>query len=313
MKTSSDHPRLLTAVCAVMAPMAAVMAPVAALMAPLAATVAPLAVVVAPVAVVMTATPVAAQTGPDIMRSMMERQLARLAGIENLLIEQEVMGVSTTLYLVKETVNGQPTLVPRMNIVGGEAMPISGDVPLSGWSGSPEFYVQWADRFELDGSAEVNGHPAYRLALTDFSGIDLGSPPGQSMAMRPSSATLYLDQADLVPLQLEIEMEVDLPFGGQPAKFMLVLDDYEDVAGYLHPLKSLMSWDGLMNLIGNGQDAADVQQQLADLEERIRDASPAQRIMLQRMLAPLREMLAGEPVETNVTRLQANVDPPAVR
>ena len=130
--------------------------------------------------------------------------------------------------------------------------------------------------------------------------------------MRPSSATLYLDRADLVPLQLEIELEVDLPFGGQPAKFTLVLDDYEDVAGYLHPLKSLMSWDGLMNLIGNGRDAADVQQQLADLEERIRDASPAQRIMLQRFLAPLREMLAGEPVETNVTRLQANVDPPTV-
>ena len=307
MKMSSDQPCRVTAASAVMSSLAAVLAPVA-------AAVAPAAVVVAPVvAAIVTATPAAAQTGPDIMRNMMERQLARLAGIENLLIEQEVMGVSTTMYLVKETVNGQPTLVPRMNIVGGEAMPISGEVPLNGWSGSPEFYVQWADRFELAGSGEVNGRPAYSLAITDFSGIDLGSPPGQSRAVTPSSLTLYLDRANLVPLQMEVEMEVDLPFGGEPAKFTLVLDDYEDVAGYLHPLKSLMSWDGLINLIGNDRDPAEVQQQLADLEERIRAASPAQRVMLERMVAPLREMLAGEPVETTVNRIEANVDPPTVR
>ena len=36
-----------------------------------------------------------------------------------------------------------------MTIVGGETMPIEADVPLNGWSGSPEFYVQFEDRFVL--------------------------------------------------------------------------------------------------------------------------------------------------------------------
>ncbi len=141
MKTSSDLPRLLTAVC---------------------------------VALVSTsvATSVSAQNGPDLMRQMMELQLARLVNIDNLLIEQEVMGVSTTLYLVKETVNGQPTLVPRVTISGGDAMPCEGDAPLTGWSGSPEFYVRFADRFVLDATTDFEGRPAYRLAITDFSGIN---------------------------------------------------------------------------------------------------------------------------------------------
>jgi hypothetical protein len=56
-----------------------------------------------------------------------------------------------------------------------------------------------------------------------------------------------------------------------------------------------------------------LQQQLTDLEERIQNAPAAQRIMLQRMVAPLREMLVGEPVVTDITRLEANVDPPVVR
>jgi hypothetical protein len=73
---------------------------------------------------------------------------------------------------------GNPTLVPRMTIVGGETMPIEADVPLNGWSGSPEFYVEFADRFVLDGTAEFEGRPAYRLAITDFSGMNLGAPPG---------------------------------------------------------------------------------------------------------------------------------------
>jgi hypothetical protein len=282
MKTSSDRPRLLTTVCIA-------------------------------VAALSVATSAVAQSGPEIMRQMMERQLARLANIDDLLIEQEVMGVSTTLYLVKEMVRGQPTLVPRMTVVGGENMPMSGDVPPSGWSGSPEFYVQWADRFELDGTAEFDGRPAYRLLINDFSGIDLGAPPGQNASVRPSTGTLYLDRANLVVLRLEMEMEVDLPFGSEPAKFTLDLTDYTDIEGYLHPLRSAMSWDGLMNMIGSGRDPAALQQQLADLEQIIQEAPTAQRAMLQRMVAPLREMLAGEPIVTNITRLEANIGPPAVR
>jgi len=199
--------------------------------------------------------------------------------------------------------------------VGSETMPIEADVPLNGWSGSPEFYVQFEDRFVLDGTAEFEGRPAYRLAITDFSGMNLGAPPGQSVSVRPSAGTLYLDRSNLVVLRLEMEMEmeVDLPFGSKPATFTLDLTDYTDVAGYLHPLRSAMSWDGLNNLMGSDRDPAELQQQLTDLEERIQNAPAAQRIMLQRMVAPLREMLVGEPVVTDITRLEANVDPPVVR
>ena len=63
---------------------------------------------------------VAAQSAADIFDEMLGHQRQRLSAIESLLIEQETMGVSTTLYMVKEVVDGEPMLVPRMTVVGGD-------------------------------------------------------------------------------------------------------------------------------------------------------------------------------------------------
>ncbi len=269
----------------------------------------------APVAAVTVATPAAAQSVADIFEHMMDRQRQRLSGIESILIEQETMGVVTTLYMVKEMVDGEPTLIPRMTVVGGMNVPIRGGTAPDAWSGSARVYRQWAERFRLDGTGEVNGRAAYRLAIDDFSGIDLGAPPGQDMSMSPRSAVFYVDRSDLVMLRMEMEMDATTDTGEtRVVRMASTLDDYRDVDGYLHPFHTSISWEGLTDLGAGGMDPAELEQQFQEMEKRLADMPAAQRAMMERMLKPqierLRDMLGGAPMEIIVTRLEANVDPP---
>lgn len=287
MKTSSDYHLLRAAVCAILAS----------------------------VAVLVSATPAAAQSGPEIMQQLIDRQRERLAGIESLLIEQKVMGIATTFYLVREMVDGNPTLVPRMTMMGGMNVPLP-RVALDAWSGSAEVYGEWAERFSLDGTDDIDGRPVYRLTIDDFSGIDFGASPGQDAPLTPLSGVLYVDRSDLVILRMEMDIEVAVPTGGgetRVTQLVSMLDDYREVNGYLHPFRSSVSWEGLIELLANGQDLAEMERQLAEMEQRLQNAPPAQRSLFENMLEPLRDMLSGAPMETIVTRLEVNVDPPGGR
>ncbi len=262
------------------------------------------------------ATPAAAQSAADIFDQMVEQQRQGLSGIENLLIEQETMGVATTLYMVKEVVDGEPMLTPRMTVVGGMTMPIEGTEGPDAWSGSARVHRQWADRFRVDGTEEVNGRPAYRLAIDDFTGIDMGAPPGQDAPMTPRSAVFYVDQSDLVMVRMEMELDATTDDGEARVVTMAsTMDDYREVDGYLHPFRTSISWQGLTSMAPDGMDPTELEQQLEEMETRLADMPEAQRGMMERMIRPqierLKDMLGGAPMEIIVTRLEANVDPPS--
>lgn len=267
------------------------------------------------VVAMMSTTPLAAQSAADIFDQMLDRQRERLSGIENILIEQETMGMVTTLYLVKELVDGEPTLKPRMTSVGGMSVPLDGEAGPDAWSGSPSVHRQWADRFRVDGTEDINGRTAYRLAIDDFSGIDMGAPPGQDAQMAPRSAVFYVDREDLVMLRMEMKLDA-VGEGGESrvVDMASTMDDYREVDGYLHPFRTSISWQGLTDLGADGMDPDELEEQLAEMEKRLEDMPAAQRGMVERMLRPqierLRDMLGGAPMEIIVTRLDANVEPP---
>jgi hypothetical protein len=270
--------------------------------------------VATPVATVM-ATPAVAQSAADIFDQMLDRQRQGLSGIDNLLIEQETMGVVTTLYLVKEMVDGEPVLRPRMTIVGGMNVPIQGSEGPDAWSGSARVHRQWADRFRVDGTEDVNGRAVYRLAIDDFAGIDMGTPPGQDTPMTPRSAVFYVDKSDLVMVRMEMELATTTDDGEARVVTMAsTMDDYRDIDGYLHPFRTSISWQGLTAMVPDGMDSSELEQQLEEMETRLADMPTAQRGMVERMLKPqierLRDMLDGAPMEIIVTKLEANVAPP---
>jgi len=284
MKTNSDRCRLLKAVC----------------------------VVVGAAAGLMSATAAAAQSGPEIIQQVLDAQRDRLSGIESLLIEQELMGMATTLYLVKETVDGEPTLVVQTTTIAGMNVPLP-QIVLDAWSGSAAVYGRWVERFKLDGTDTIEGQPVYRLTIDDFSGIDFGAPSPDDFPGRPLAGVFYVEQESLVVRRMELDMEIEAPGTGETevTKLVSTLYDYREVEGYLHPFRTSVSWDGLIRLMSDGRGVAEMERELAELEQRLSEVPPAQREMIEQMLEPMRNMLSGAPMETIVTRLEANVDPPA--
>lgn len=126
MRTRSPHPRILTALVVATTIIAGAIVPIS---------------------------PLRAQSAADIFDQMIERQLDRLSGIENILLEQETMGVVTTVYLVKEMVDGAPVLKPHRTVMGGVNLPLDGGgMGPDAWSGSPRVHRQWSDRFRVDGT-----------------------------------------------------------------------------------------------------------------------------------------------------------------
>ncbi len=127
------------------------------------------------------------------------------------------------------------------------------------------------------------------------------------------SGRFYVDRSDLVLLRMEIEMEVMTDDGSEVVAMSSTLDDYREVDGYLHPFHVSVDLGGLLTVGPAGVDLDEVRAELDQLEARLDQVPPAQRDFIERMLLPLRDTLAGAPIEIVVTRLQANVDPPRVR
>ena len=159
--------------------------------------------------------PAAAQTGPEILQQMIDQHQERLAGVENVLIEQEMMGFGSSLYLVKEMVDGTPTLVPRSMNVAGMNIPADEASFIEAWTGSARVFGQFAERFTLDGSRVIDGQRVHRLTIDDFTDIDFGVPTGQDLPMMPVSGRLYVDPSDFVLLRMEIEMDVRTDDGSE--------------------------------------------------------------------------------------------------
>ncbi len=257
--------------------------------------------------------PAAAQTGPEILQQMIDRHQERLTGIDNILIEQEMMGFGSSLYLVKEMVDGTPTMVPRTMNVAGMNIPTDEAAFIEAWTGSARVFGQFAERFTLDGTQVIDGQRAYRLAIDDFTDIDFGVPPGQDLPMTPVSGRLYIDPSDFVLLRMEIEMNVMTDGGSEVVEMSSTLEDYREVDGYLHPFDISVDLGGLLNVGPFGANLEEVRAQLDQLEARLDQVPPAQRDFVERLIQPLRATLDGAPIEIVATRLSVNVDPPRGR
>ncbi len=255
-----------------------------------------------------------AQSPAEIVGRMMERYSESTANIDNLLVEQDVMGMPSSIFLVKELVDGGPMFVPQTTIVAGNRIPTEGRPSASPWSGSVQGFRQMADRFELEGTEDVDGRSAYRLVLDDFSGFDMGAPLGQDMTMQPSRAVFLIDRDRLVMLRMEMDAEI-VTESGEPRTVHIqsTFSDYRDVEGMLHPFLTSIAMEGMMDAIGGG-DPDELRSQLEEMERQLESMTGPGRDMAERMMGPqierLRDMLGGAPMEIRVTSIRANVDPP---
>lgn len=265
--------------------------------------------------------PVAAQSADEILSRAMEAHEERLAGVDDILLRQEILGFSTVTYMVKEMVDGRPVLRTRSSLdgdvqVGGDELD-PGELAGEIWADPWGMYHEGMDRWQVDGQGTVNGQSTWQLSLEDFDGMDWrASIPGEDAPFHPTRLAMELDQDRLVPLTMQVQGEVAEGQEVRPVSVQIRFSDYREVEGYLHPFRIAMELD--MASVGmSPQEAEQARAGMDQLREQLEQIPEAQRQMMEEMLGDqlraLEGMLAGEgfEVEIRVTELQVNSGPPA--
>jgi hypothetical protein len=255
---------------------------------------------------------VAGQSAGEIMRRALDAQVERLAGVENVTITQEVMGMETTMYMEKREADGIPFLFPVSVTMAGMTNAIPEEMAQSDWSNP--FQDEWVERARLVGEESVDGHQAYVLAIEDFSGLEMPSVPGASEGfgdLHPTSVRFWLGKDNYVTRKVVMDMEGTGPDGAPSQVHMeMFLEDYREVDGYLHPFVTRTVTQGMMEAMD--MDPEEVRAQLAQLRAQLDNVPDAQRAMLEGMLGSqierLEGMLEGGTMEVTITVREIKVN-----
>jgi len=264
----------------------------------------------------LSVAPASGQSAQDIISQALEASERRMAGVENLTMRQEVMGVSTTTYMVKEMVEGYPVLraesVDAMG-VDMDMMEDSWDV----WADPRSMYGATMDAWTLEGAGNVDGRSTWRLILTDVDLLDWGEEADweDDAVFEAERVILDMDQERLVPLRMELEGELMGDGGARPVGMVMTFSDYRTVEGYLHPFLTVVEMD--MGAAGlSAEEITEAREAMAEFQRELERVPAAQREMMEQMMGDQMEMfeqvLAGEgiKVELRVTELLVNRGPP---
>ncbi|HSK18467.1 MAG TPA: hypothetical protein VK912_04965 [Longimicrobiales bacterium] len=265
---------------------------------------------------VLVPTSAASQTSAaEMLEAALAHHESRTSGIENYTIVQNVMGMESTIYYERETVNGRTVFRPRHMTVGGQSMPVDNEE-----AGTPhEMLASAVEHAKLEGTETVQGRTTHVLAIDDLSAVPGLAPlPEEAGDMELRRATLYLDAADHVVRKMMMEGTTTVDGRTQPITMEVQLEDYRDIEGLLHPFRSVMKMTGP----APGMSPADIEQARRSFEEMkaaMAKMSDAERKMMEGMMKPqmerLEKMLSGGGMEfvVEVTDLRVNTGPPGAR
>jgi hypothetical protein len=196
-------------------------------------------------------------------------------------------------------------------------MPVPQDAESGDWSNP--FQEGWAERARLVGEEEVDGRMTKVLIIDDFSELELPGLPGAGEGdedVEPKAIRFWMDDDDLLMRKMELEAEARAEDGSlSPVLISMVLEDYREVGGYIHPFVMRANTKGMMEAAD--VDPEEMRAQLAQLRQQLADMPEAQRAMVEGMLQGqidmLEEMLGGEEgmeMTVTVTDLKVNAGPP---
>ncbi len=258
-----------------------------------------------------------AQDTEDVMRRAMAAQARRLAGVDNVTIVQDMMGMEMTTYMEKRDAGGTVALVPVSVSMGGMTNPVSQDEAKADWSNP--FREEWVERTRLVGTEQLDGHAVLVFAIDDFSGLEVPGLPGETeeaQDFNPTSFRYSLDETELVVRKVEMAGEALLEDGSRSqVKVTMFMEDYREVKGYLHPFVTRTVSEGLMEAAD--MDQAELQAQLDEMRTQLANMPEAQRAMMEGMMNAqierLQEMLGeGGGIEMTITvkEIKVNAGPP---
>ncbi len=256
-----------------------------------------------------------AQSVADIVEQMYEAYEAQASGIDDYTIVQSAMGMASTTYFVKETVDGHSVFVQRGGSAQGANMSFdlgSGDGAMGNiYEIGPDLiaHARYAGRESIDGAS------VHVLQIDDLSQVSLAQPPaGDDMEFQARTGTVFVDADLMVPRRLRFVGDATMPTGVHEVTVQIDQGDIRDVQGLLVPFHTTMQVSGLQAMID-----PEMQAQLREMEQQLEQLPPEQRQMMERMLGDqleqLRQMAAGTgdamTVEVTVSDVRVNAGPPS--
>lgn len=263
------------------------------------------------------ATPAASQTAADILNSAMEKYRQRTASIENYTVVQSTMAGEMTMYFEKEMVDGVPVFMMRTTGVTGQTMPV-------GASDAIADYSRMAGGSTYLGRETIDGHATHAIRIDDAATLGLAEAVSESagQSFETQSIVMYLDEAELVPRRIRFEGSLTMSGQTRPVTSTIDLTDYRDVGGMLHPFRTTMSMEGMMDAMAaemTPEKIEEAKKQIADFETQMAAMPESQRAMIERVMGDridqLRSMLesAGTSFTFEVRELRVNSGPPTNR
>lgn len=176
------------------------------------------------------------------------------------------------------------------------------------------------DRAQVDGTMTVDGHETWLLSVPDPSELDLEDQEG----FTPEKMSFNVDRELYVLRRASIEGEADFDGRTGPLAISVRFDDYRDVGTLLLPFHTVTMIDGLQSTMSeeDREMLAGMDEQLAKMQEQLKDLSPEQRAMAESMLKAqmpqLEQMRAAAANEgpselaVQVREARVNTGPPEV-
>jgi hypothetical protein len=215
-----------------------------------------------------------AQTLQQIVTNTRNAALARTQRVNNFTLVEDVNGVEVTTYHEKVMVDGFPRFNSRVvpargsadgpgrtggaeagggrgrgrggggGGAGAVAQLLEGGA--AGEVGTIMSQRQFTENARLDGSETVDGKRAYRIVLDDMSTLDMvRNAVGTNSTVTPKSMTVWLDAAQYVPLKAVATFDVNLMGNSVPASATVLMQDYRNTQGVMHPFRTETKVDGL--------------------------------------------------------------------
>lgn len=250
-----------------------------------------------------------AQTGPEVMRTALERYEERMEGVDNYTVVQEVMGFESVTYFERTEVDGHAVFVPRTRS-GSEA---ARQAPTNPYAS----FVEMAERAERVGEETVDGDACHVIEVTDFEGLDVWSPEADAEGggFTPERATFLVDTDDYLIRRIHVTGTSAARGEPREVTFTADLRDYRQVEGLVHPFVTEVSIEGAGAQMSE-EEQEEMRRSLEEMRTQMEQMPDQQRRMMERMmggqLEKMEAMLArgGMDLSVRVTEIRVNEGPP---
>ena len=256
-----------------------------------------------------------AQSARDIIERAIEAYADRMEGVDDYTVTQVVMGMESTMYLVRQEEDGHVVFLPDMTwiTVDGQTVADSSGMASQGIDSNYFMRDDIVERMRTEGTEVVDGLRCRVVVIDDFEGLDLGDFAGGSGGLQPRSLRMCMDTDDYVPRRMDMTGVMDIDGEQREMSTSVLMLDYREVDGVLMAFRMEITTEGVGEAMGDAIDGGMSKEDRAEMQKELDKMPEAQRAMVEQLMKGGVGQAMGQAMSTiviEVVDLQVNKGPP---